>query len=210
MAEEQTYAMTNANMFQCMEDQAKTMKALEAANVRLKNERYSASSQALIALTPFEDPWDYESLRAINGWARAFGMDSLASIVHGENLLIKFCLLASPPTNNPLMTGMVKDLLAVADEVEIDFDMVAGEESEAKGKRAIDIICNNKGKDGVKPDILKMLLEKRASVNAGPPGGGKAPIIAAAGTANLACVKVLVAARADLTVSHNGANLAYY
>jgi hypothetical protein len=104
----------------------------------------------------------------------------------------------------------VGQLLLVADEIEIDIHMPAEEPSPCHGKRPIDIIVNNRGMIGVKPAILKLLLDGRCDVDSVQPSTGKPLIIAAAGTANLECVKMLVEARADVHTMFDGANLAYY
>ena len=72
----------------------------------------------------------------------------------------------------------------------------------------MDLICNNKSPNGVKPEILKLLIRAGADVNG--IGALRPPIFAAAGTANLDCCKILVDAGVNIQIWHNGMNLALY
>ena len=98
-------------------------------------------------------------------------------------------------------------MLALLPEMDIDINAQCTDGSKVVRSRAMDIACNNKSPTGVKPEILKLLIQARASME---PAAIRPPIFAAAGTGNLACCNLLVEARVDVNVWHNKMNLALY
>jgi hypothetical protein len=173
----------------------------------------SASSQPpgvkLIDFSVFELESDEPKYRMVYGFCRAFGMSSLNEKLDGETILHKMCGYASPPWNIRGMIEAIVQLLVVIGDTKIDINAPCGWPSQRQPRTAVDIICENKSPNGVKPDVLKFLLNANCSVNA-VGDGYKPPLFYAAGTANLECCKILSDARADVTVRHNDMNLAPY
>ena len=173
----------------------------------------TASSQnpgvKLVDFSVFQLESDAPQYRMVYGFCRAFGLPTLNSTVDGENILHKMCAYASPPWNNRGMVEAITQLLVVIDETNIDIHAKCVPPSTRHKRSAVDMICENKSPNGVKPDVLKLLLAARASPNA-VPADSKPPLFFAAGTANLECCKILSNARADVTVRHNDMNLAPY
>jgi hypothetical protein len=173
----------------------------------------SASSQSpgvkLIDFSVFELESDEPKYRMVNGYCRAFAMSSLNAKVDGETILHKMCGYASPPWNNKGMIEAIVQLLVVIGDTAIDIHAPCTAPSQRERRTAVDIVCENKSPNGVKPEVLKLLLNARCSVNA-VAEGYKPPLFYAAGTANLDCCKILATAKADLGVRHNDMNLAPY
>ena len=173
----------------------------------------SASSQPpgvkLIDFSVFAIESDEQKYRMVNGYCRAFGMSSLNEKLDGETILHKMCGYASPPWNNRGMIEAIVQLLVVIGDTTIDIHAPCTAPSPRERRTAVDIVCENKSPNGVKPEVLKLLLNARASPNA-VAEGYKPPLFYAAGTANLDCCQILSKARADVTVRHNDMNLAPY
>lgn len=192
------------------EKNAKQVGAMQRTIDQLRETQGSASSQGVALhecdFVPFQLEADPQELRMVRGLARAFGFRTLNSLVDGENLLHKMIGLGSPPFNNEGAVEGVAQLLTIIGDTSIDIHARCLLESNRRSRTAVDICCENKSPNGVKPEMLKLLLGATASVNA--VSQGKPPLFFAAGTGNLACVKVLIEFRADVTVKWDGSNLA--
>ena len=166
----------------------------------------AASSQhgAVIGIGNFQLESDEPAWRFTKGFMRCFGIATFGGTQDGENILHKLCGLASPPWNNLNTIPAVRQVLTSLAEMDLHIDAECTVESKSAGRRAMDLICNNKSPNGAKPEILKLLLEHRASIEQ---ANVQPPIFAAAGTANLECCKLLVAARADLQSKYKGTTL---
>ena len=203
-------AEVNGQFIKLEEEHAEKVKRMQDTIDLLREAQAPAPSQSVALhvcnFVCFQLEADDVRYRMIKGLARAFGHRTIDTWVDGENMLHRMIGFGSPPFNNQAMIGAVAQLLAVIGETTLGIHDRCCAESTKRGRTAVDICCENNSPNGVKPVMLKYLLQANASPNA--VGDFKPPLFYAAGTGNLECCKVLCEFGADTTVYWEDSNLA--
>jgi hypothetical protein len=146
--------------------------------------------------------------RAFLVYMRQHGLHDVNDTSNGENLLHKMCGHACPPWNRWDTLGLVTELLQSGFTHSLS-ERCSDASTQWSGQRAIDLLCNNRGSSGIKPEILLLLHTAGLDIDA-VDHLGRAPILSAAGSGNTEVVQMLIRLKAKIDVVHpNGQTLVF-